>query len=122
MLADQGVQGGNPVQAFGQPAPCQPLAAVVDDLDVVMVLGPVISHEQHRASRSDSDTVKSVEEAAGDLMVKCSPQLNGARHPSSDFASSRPAGAQSAEGPLGSGPVSADPLAATGTEPAKEAR
>jgi hypothetical protein len=52
VLADQGVQAGNPVQALGQPAPCQHLAAVIDDLDVVMVLGPVISHEQHRASRS----------------------------------------------------------------------
>src|SRR5665647_1232967 len=116
------MQPGDPLQPFGQPSPCQHLASVVDDLDVVMVLGPVISHEQHRASRFDSDTVSSVEETAGDLMVKCSPQPNGASHPSSDFASSRPAGAQSAEGPLGSDPVSADPLAATGTEPAKEAR
>ena len=42
-----------------------------------MVLGPVVSHEQHRASKFDSDTVSSVEETAGDLMVKCSPQQTG---------------------------------------------
>ena len=71
------MQPGNPVQTLGQPPGCQHPAGVIDDLDIVMVLGPVISHEQHRASRIDSDTVSSVEETASDLMAKCSPQHTG---------------------------------------------
>jgi hypothetical protein len=97
-------------------------AGVIDNLDILMVLGPVISHEQLRASSLCSDTVSSAEETASDLKVKCSPQQHGARHPGSGFASSRPAGARSAARPPGHEAESADPPAATGTEPAKETR
>ena len=47
MLGDQRVQPGDPVQAFGQPRPGQPTPVLVDELDVVVVLGPVVPDEQH---------------------------------------------------------------------------
>ena len=47
---------------------------------------------------------------------------DGARHPSSGFTSSRPAGARSAAGPRGPDEWSADLPAATGPEPAEAAR
>jgi hypothetical protein len=41
VLGDQGVQPGNPVQPLGQPPARHYLAIVVDNLDIVMVFGPV---------------------------------------------------------------------------------
>jgi hypothetical protein len=74
VLADQGVQPGNPARPLGQSSARQHLAVIVDNLDIVMVLGPVISHEQHRASGIGLHTLdSSVEDTASDLMVKCSP-------------------------------------------------
>ena len=71
------MQPGNTVQPFGQPPTRQPTSLLVDDLDVVMVLGPVITHEQHRVSLRCSPDVGSVEETADDLMVQCSPNEPG---------------------------------------------
>jgi hypothetical protein len=90
----------------------------------VMVLGPVISHEQHRGSGIDPPTLdSSVEETAGDLMVKCSPrEETGHVIP----AAVSPPHDQQAHGlPRdlhGSDEKSADPPVATSTEPAKQAR
>ena len=64
----------------------------------------------------------SAEETSSDLMAKCSPGKPGARHPISGYASSRPAGARAAARPPRPEAWSADPPAATGTEPAKAAR
>jgi hypothetical protein len=48
VLSDQGVQPGHPGQSLREASFGQDLAVLVDELDVVMVLGPVITHEQHR--------------------------------------------------------------------------
>jgi hypothetical protein len=50
MGGDQRVQGGDPVEPLRQPPACQHPACIVDDFDIVVVLGPVISHEQHQRS------------------------------------------------------------------------
>jgi hypothetical protein len=51
---------------------------VVDEFDVVMVLGPVISYEQHvHLLLRSNQTFSSAEETASDLMDKCSPSRWG---------------------------------------------
>jgi hypothetical protein len=40
------VQPGHPSHALGQPGPAQPFPGLVEDLHIVVVLGPVIPHEQ----------------------------------------------------------------------------
>jgi hypothetical protein len=45
LFGDQGVQTGDAVHPLGQSSAYLHLAGVVDDLNVMMVLGPVISHE-----------------------------------------------------------------------------
>jgi hypothetical protein len=47
MYADQRVQPGDALQPFGQPRLGQPATGLVDELNIVMILGPVITHEQH---------------------------------------------------------------------------
>jgi hypothetical protein len=47
VFADHLVQPGHPGHALGQPRPTQPLPVAVEDLDVVVVLGPVVTDEQH---------------------------------------------------------------------------
>ncbi len=44
------VQAGDPVQSLGKSLTRQHLTGIINDLDVVVVLGPVISYEQHHAS------------------------------------------------------------------------
>lgn len=41
------MQPGDPGQPLGQALLRQHRAVLVDELDIVMVLGPVITHEQH---------------------------------------------------------------------------
>jgi hypothetical protein len=79
VIGDQRVQPGDSLNSFGKSSTCEHLALVVEQLDVVMVLGPVISHEQHRVSflLRFVQAFSSAEETAGDLMVKCSPSLVG---------------------------------------------
>ena len=56
------MQPADTLEAFWQPASHQPPASLVDDLDVVMVLGPVITHEQHpHSSLDDLQQASSVE-------------------------------------------------------------
>ena len=50
MVGDQGVQRGQPRHTLGQPPTGQPPAGLVEQLHVVMGLGPVVSQEQHRVS------------------------------------------------------------------------
>jgi hypothetical protein len=47
MLPDQRVQPGHSSQAFVQPGPAQPTPGGVHHLHIVVILGPVISDEQH---------------------------------------------------------------------------
>jgi hypothetical protein len=52
MLTDQCMQPGHPLQALDQASPSQPPDDLVDELNVVVILGPVIPNEQHlRPSR-----------------------------------------------------------------------
>ena len=79
LRSDQRVQPGDSFEPLGQSSSNQNLPVVIDDLDVVMALCPVISHKQHQHSRPGlhgADTLGSVEETASDLMVKCSPQTS----------------------------------------------
>ena len=55
---DQRVQPGDSLEPFRQSSPGEHLPVVVDDLDVVMALCPVISHEQHQLSPSRVCTVQ----------------------------------------------------------------
>jgi hypothetical protein len=75
VLGNQRVQASDPVDALGQPPAGQQAALVVGQLDVVMVLGPVISDEQQPPLASCSTTSGSAarRRTTGDLMVKCSP-------------------------------------------------
>ena len=50
LLGHQSMQPVHPLETLRQPSADQHLSCVVDDLHVVVVLGPVVSHEQHRAS------------------------------------------------------------------------
>jgi len=50
VLADQRMQSGDPGDPFRQRGPTQPPACLVLHLDVVVVLGPVVSDEQHSSS------------------------------------------------------------------------
>ena len=47
MISDQRVQPRDPGDPLRQPATNQPAPGLVDDLDVVMGLSPVITDEQH---------------------------------------------------------------------------
>jgi hypothetical protein len=66
-----------PSSPLGQPSTGQHPAGVVDNLDVVMILGPVTSHEQHRLRTIGLHTLGSAEETASDLIVECSPTQAG---------------------------------------------
>ena len=48
MPAEQLVKRDHPRQALGQPLLGEHLPRLVLDLDVVMLLSPVITHEQHQ--------------------------------------------------------------------------
>jgi hypothetical protein len=48
MISDQGVQRRDPSRALLEAAAHQPTTPLIDDLDVVVILGPVISDEQHQ--------------------------------------------------------------------------
>jgi hypothetical protein len=73
LRTDHGVQPGDARHAFGQPGLGQPVSGRVHQLDVVMVLGPVISHEQQRIShpRHRKRSVAS-RRTISDLMKQCS--------------------------------------------------
>ncbi len=61
MLRDQRVEPGDALQSFRQPGPCQAPAVIIDELDVVVVLGPVITHV-HRTLPCGHCSVGSVAE------------------------------------------------------------
>lgn len=49
MLRDQRMQPGDAFQALRQPSPSQAPPVLVEDLDVVMVFGPVVTYPDHLA-------------------------------------------------------------------------
>jgi hypothetical protein len=75
VFADHLVQPGHPGHALGQPRPTQPLAVAVEDLDVVVVLGPVVTDEQHLHCLLAGLLHRARQRGADhrDLMVKYSP-------------------------------------------------
>jgi hypothetical protein len=89
VLGQQLVQPGHTRHALRQSGLGQPVAGVVEDLHVMVILGPVVSHEQHHRQAlpiPSSTKIGSVEQDSRGLMVKCSPRvLPGARHPISDL-------------------------------------
>src|SRR3954453_13641919 len=77
MSRDQPVQHSDPLDALGHTPSRQHCTVFVDDLDVVVVLSPVITHKQHPDSPRLVRLFSSAEETAGDLMAKCSPHKWG---------------------------------------------
>jgi hypothetical protein len=121
VLADQGVQHGDPVQPVRQSSACQHLAVIVDDLHVVMVLGPVISHQQPAPPKKSPAPDGSAEETADDLIAECSPHKAGHVIPAVVLASPRPSGRTVCRKTSRADPGSADPPATIDTEPAETA-
>src|SRR3954447_2493377 len=84
-LCDQSVQAGDANLPFRQSSSGQDRPGLVDQLDVVVILGPVISYEEHplRLQMYHSRKDSSAEEMPGDLMAQVLTESSGARHPSS---------------------------------------
>ena len=81
MLGDQLVQRGDPGQPLRQPTARQHPARFVLDLDVMMGLGPVVTDEQHRASRSRMiNKARAAEKTCYDLMDQCSTGTTSHQH------------------------------------------
>jgi hypothetical protein len=75
---EQGVEPVDSGDALLEAGGAQPPAGLVLDLDVVMVLGPVISHEQHVHSPVvDSDYLRQQRGSPSNLMNQCSRQVAG---------------------------------------------
>jgi len=47
MLSDQRVKPGDALQALRQPGTREPATVHVHDFEVVMILSPIVSNEQH---------------------------------------------------------------------------
>jgi hypothetical protein len=83
MISHQGVHRGDPGHPLGQPPPHETLTVLIDDLDIVMIFGPVVTDEQHRCSCSSRFGQHQHEprcELRGDrddLMDQCSPVTSG---------------------------------------------
>jgi len=52
MFGYQRVQPGDALQALRQPSPREPVTVLVLDLEIVVILSPVVSNEQHPATPS----------------------------------------------------------------------
>ena len=103
----------------------QPLAVLVDDLDVVMVLGPVITHEQHPHPPLTADT--DCARQRGEDIPRSHSQSAHPKRPRGTTSQQRSAflttsGRTVCRKTSRSDPVSADPPAATSTEPPASAR
>ena len=73
VLGHQRVQSGDALQALRQPDPCEPATVLILDLEIVVILSPVVSNEQHPATPPDQIARQIT--APGDtrnLMIKCS--------------------------------------------------
>jgi hypothetical protein len=70
MLAEQGVQPGHALETIGDPACSEYLAVFVEDAHVVVRLGPVDTHEDHRSTSSVPR--EPLEGGRGELMDQCS--------------------------------------------------
>ena len=94
VLRQQRVQPGHPFEALGDPSCRQDLPLGVEDADVMVRLGPVDAHEDHRPI-PPAPRCGAVRGGRGELMDQCS----AARHPSSHLDHPRrPSGARSSHG------------------------
>jgi hypothetical protein len=70
------MKAGHALHAFGQPSLAQPPSLPITDLDVVMILGPVMAHEHQLQPlpppRSTSTSTYEPEVTSSSLMVQCS--------------------------------------------------
>lgn len=86
LFGDHRVQLGHPHRSLGQAGLGQPAPRGIHQLDVVMLLGPVLSHEQ--AQRFSRFRHRSISTACGrtvsELIKQCSHRYGWARHPSGD--------------------------------------
>lgn len=78
VVGDELVEHPDPVETLGQPAARELLAVVVHQMDVVMILSPIVAHE-HCHQLSLRSVATSQETPGGDLMDQCST----AQHPTS---------------------------------------
>lgn len=118
MPGDERVQPGDALQPLRQPGPGQPAATLVLQLDIVVILSPVVSDEQHPqqlppvSGRQDHSTRDPC-----DLMIKCS-RRGGHGIPSAvQSPANRRAHGLSIGLRKGQVSVSADPSAAAAAEP-----
>jgi hypothetical protein len=74
MLADQRVQPGHPGRALSQPGPSQRPPGLIHQLDIMMILSPVITHQQqHRyLSLRQPEPPPACGRTISDLMNECS--------------------------------------------------
>ena len=112
-----------PSSPSGSRRPCQHLAVVVDDLDVVMVLGPVITHEQHRrllhsAYIHSTAARRRHRRSNGQVLTAQTRGTSSQQRSRLLTTSGRTVCRKTSTGQM---TESADPPAATGTEPAKQA-
>jgi hypothetical protein len=121
MLGDQRVQPGQPDQAFGEPLVGQPIALFIDQLHVIVIPGPVITDEQHPRLPRLNDPTQQQQETPSDFMAQCSPLTRGtSSHQRSHLLTTgRRTVCREASPFKGPIPDSADPPAATNTEPSK---
>jgi len=62
---------------FREPPGSQPPAGIIDDLHIVVILSPVITHEQHRVSLQRDRDPSARGGDPSDLMDRCSPTTRG---------------------------------------------
>ena len=68
MVRDQLVEPADPRQPFRQPAMRQPTTRLINDLNVVMGLSPVITHKKHSKPPPPTRTWLSQEKIRRELM------------------------------------------------------
>jgi len=78
LLADHRVQPGHPRRALRQPGPGQHPPRLIHQLDVVMILSPVISCEKQRVSRPGQQPASAARgRTISDLINECSRRAGG---------------------------------------------
>jgi hypothetical protein len=77
LRGDQRMQRRQPRQPLRQATLDQPLASLINDFDVMVILSPVITHEQHRVPFSLDHQPQQRGGDPSDLMDQCSPTTRG---------------------------------------------
>jgi hypothetical protein len=69
-------------KSFSEPPNSKPSARLINELDIVMALGPIITNEQHPGPLSASTIRQQRGGDSSDLMARCSPTKLGHDIPS----------------------------------------